>query len=370
MNFSIDRTPLFNALKSVIGVVERKNTQPILSNILLTIHASDLSITATNIEMEVTIQLQDVVQASQDGAVTLPARKVYDLISTLADGTRLQFDIEAHQAVMKVGRSRYKLSALDAADFPLIDVSAQETSAVISQGLLAKMMKQVEFAMAQQDVRYYLNGMLVELDADQLTLVATDGHRLAKASTRLDHVQSEKTQLIVPRRTVNELLKALNDSGEVTLGLAKNYLTLSLDNLSMKVKLIEGKFPEYQRVIPVNMPFMLAVDKSQMLTALSRVAILANDKLRGVRMSVSSDSIELTTNNPEQDEADEFVEANFNGDAFVTGYNLRYLQEALSAIPHENAFLSLRDGAAACLAAYAIENDSIQINQVIMPMRL
>jgi DNA polymerase-3 subunit beta len=370
MNFTIDRTPLFNALKAIIGVVERKNTQPILSNILLVIQGSNLSLTATNIEMEVTIQLQEVVQASQDGSVTLPARKIYDLISTLADGTRLEFSIEAHQALMKVGRSRYKLSALDAADFPLIDVSAQETTAVIAQSVLAKMMKQVEFAMAQQDVRYYLNGMLVEMDGDQLTLVATDGHRLAKASTTLAQAQSEKTQLIVPRRTVTELLKALNDAGDVTLGLAKNYLTLNLDNLSMKVKLIEGKFPEYQRVIPVNMPYMLAVDKAELLTALSRVSILANDKLRGVRMSVSSDSIELTTNNPEQDEADEFIEANFNGDAFVTGYNLRYLQEALSAIPHENAFLALRDGSAACLAAYGIENDSIQVSQVIMPMRL
>lgn len=370
MNFTIDRTPLFNALKAIIGVVERKNTQPILSNILLVIQGSNLSLTATNIEMEVTIQLQEAVQASQDGSVTLPARKIYDLISTLADGTRLQFDIEAHQAVMKVGRSRYKLSALDAADFPLIDVSAQETTAVIAQSVLAKMMKQVEFAMAQQDVRYYLNGMLVEMDGDQLTLVATDGHRLAKASTTLAQAQTEKTQLIVPRRTVNELLKALNDNGDVTLGLAKNYLTLNLDNLSMKVKLIEGKFPEYQRVIPVNMPYMLAVDKAELLTALSRVSILANDKLRGVRMSVSSDSIELTTNNPEQDEADEFIEASFNGDAFVTGYNLRYLQEALSAIPHENAFLALRDGSAACLAAYGFENDSIQVSQVIMPMRL
>jgi DNA polymerase-3 subunit beta len=370
MNFTIDRTPLFNALKAIIGVVERKNTQPILSNILFVIQGSNLSLTATNIEMEVSIQLEQVVEASQDASVTLPARKVYDLISTLADGSRLQFDIDAHQAVLKVGRSRYKLSALDAADFPLIDVSAQETSAVISQAVLAKMMKQVEFAMAQQDVRYYLNGMLVEMEADQLTLVATDGHRLAKASTTLTQVQTEKTQIIVPRRTVNELLKALTDVGEVVLGLAKNYLTLNLNNLSMKVKLIEGKFPEYQRVIPVNMPFMLAVDKAELLTALSRVSILANDKLRGVRLSVSKDSIELTTNNPEQDEADEFIEASFNGDAFVTGYNLRYLQEALAAIPHENAFLTLRDGTAACLAAYGIENDTIQVSQVIMPMRL
>lgn len=370
MNFTIDRTPLFNALKAIIGVVERKNTQPILSNILLVIQGNNLTLTATNIEMEVSISLQDVVQASTDGSVTLPARKVYDLIATLADGTRLQFDIEAHQALMKVGRSRYKLSALSATDFPIIDISGQEASVVLSQPLLAKMMKQVEFAMAQQDVRYYLNGMLVEIDGDQLNLVATDGHRLAKASTTIAQPLAEKTQLIVPRRTVIELLKALNDSGEVTLGLAKNYLTLTLDNLSMTVKLIEGKFPEYQRVIPVNMPYMLAVDKSQLLTALARVAILANDKLRGVRMSVSADSIELTTNNPEQDEADEFIEANFNGDAFVTGYNLRYLQEALGAIPHENAFLALRDGNAACLAAYTLDNDSIHVNQVIMPMRL
>ncbi|MCI4411580.1 MAG: DNA polymerase III subunit beta [Thiotrichales bacterium] len=370
MNFTIDRTPLFNALKSIVGVVERKNTQPILSNVLFAIQGNNLTLTATNIEMEVKVALENVVSATQHGAVTLPARKVFDLISTLADGTQLQFEVEAHQAIMKVGRSRYKLSALDASDFPIIDVSNQEASVSVPQAVLAKMIKQVEFAMAQQDVRYYLNGMLVELDGDQLNLVATDGHRLAKASTQLAKNSSEKTQLIVPRRTVIELAKALGESGEVTIGLAKNHLTLCLSNLTMTVKLIEGKFPEYQRVIPVNMPYLLAADRNQLLAALARVAILANDKLRGVRMTVAKDSIELTTTNPEQDEADEFVEANFNGETFVTGYNLRYLQEALGAMPTENVFLALKDSNAACLAEYTLDNDSIKISQVIMPMRL
>jgi DNA polymerase-3 subunit beta len=370
MNLTIDRTAFFNALKAVIGVVERKNTNPILSNVLLSIQGKDLTITASNLEMEVRIVLADSVNASEDFAVTLPARKVYDLLSTLPEGAAVQFDIDGGNALMKVGRSRYKLSTLPAENFPIIDVSGQNASVTVAQSLLNTMIKQVDFAMATQDVRYYLNGMLFELEGAQLTLVATDGHRLAKASTTLEQMQETKSQLIVPRRTVIELAKALGDAGEVSLGVAHNHLMLTLDNISMVVKLIEGKFPEYQRVIPVNMNFMLAVDKAQLTAALARVAILANDKLRGVRVTITPDSVELTTSNPEQDEADEFIEASFNGDGMTTGFNLRYLQEVMAVIPTENALFALKEGNSPCLTEYTLDSDTIRVSQVIMPMRL
>lgn len=371
MNFTINRSDFFNALKAVIGVVERKNTHPILANVLLNIRGNDMSITASNLEMEVSVALNGKVSASDMIIdVTLPARKVYDLLSTLPDDTQVQFDLDGGNALMKVGRSRYKLSTLPAVDFPTIDVSNQHTSLSLPQALLDKMIKQVEFSMATQDVRYYLNGMLFELEGNNFTLVATDGHRLSKASTTLDTAHEGKTQLIVPRRTVLELAKALSGAGEVTLGLASNHLMLSLDQLSMTVKLIEGKFPEYQRVIPVNMTYMLAVDKAQFSAALARVSILANDKLRGVRLNIMPDQLELTTNNPEQDEADEFIEASFNGDTLSTGFNLRYLQEVMGVLPTENAFIAFKDSAAPCLTEYTLDNDQIRISQVIMPMRL
>jgi DNA polymerase-3 subunit beta len=369
MQLSIARTPLFNAVKSVIGVVERKNTHPVLSNILLETKGRDLTITASNLEMEIRVVLNDSVTSSEDFSVTLPARKVYDLLSTLGDDAQVVFDIDAGNALMKVGRSRYKLSTLPAVDFPSIDVSGQQATVSLGQSLLGRMIKQVEFAMAAQDVRYYLNGMLFELDGTTLNLVATDGHRLSKASTQLAHQQDGKWQLIVPRRTVLELAKALGDTNEVTLGLASNHLMLTLGNLTMTVKLIEGKFPEYQRVIPVNMPYLLAIDKSALAAGLSRVAILANDKLRGVRVSVSPDHIKLTTTNPEQDEADEFVDASFNGDALVTGYNLRYLQEIIAVLPNENAMIAMRDGNSACMTEYTL-GDDVAVTQVVMPMRL
>lgn len=371
MNFSINRAPLFNALKSIIGIVERKSTQPILANILFNITGDNLALTATNIEMEVRIELTGVISASEDAAITLPARKIYELIATLPEDAQISFDIDDAQAIMKVGRSRYKLSVLSADDFPLINISDEARNLNLPQATLANMIRQVEFAMAQQDVRYYLNGMLIEIEKDLLTLVATDGHRLAKASTNLTETINEKTQIIVPRRTVAELIKSLQDTGEVSLSLAKNYLTLTFNNLSMKVKLIEGRFPEYQRVIPANMPSLLAVDKAALQSALARVAILANDKLRGVRLSVTTDSVTLTTSNPEQDEADEYVDASYNGnDNIITGYNLRYLQEALAVLPHENALLALRDASSACLINYELNDKSIQVSQVIMPMRL
>ncbi len=185
MNLTIDRTAFFNALKAVIGVVERKNTHAVLSNVLLSIKGNDLTLTASNLEMEMRIVLANSVNASEDFAVTLPARKVYDLLSTLPDGAAVQFEIDAGNALMKVGRSRYKLSTLPADSFPIIDISGQNASVAVAQPLLNAMIKQVDFAMATQDVRYYLNGMLFELDGSQLTLVATDGHRLAKASTTL-----------------------------------------------------------------------------------------------------------------------------------------------------------------------------------------
>ena len=370
MNLTIDRTAFFNGLKSIIGVIERKNTQPILGNVLLTIQGQSLIMTASNLEMEVRLVLEDSVHASQDFSITLPARKVFDLLSALPDGTAVQLEIDGANALMKVGRSRYKLSTLPAENFPIIDISGQNASVSVSQPLLNTMIKQVDFAMATQDVRYYLNGMLFELEGANLTLVATDGHRLAKASTVLEQSQDNKSQLIVPRRTVIELAKALGDSGDVVLGLAHNHLMLTLGNLTMTVKLIEGTFPEYQRVIPVNMTFKLAVDKQQLSSGLSRVAILANDKLRGVRVTINPDSIELTTSNPEQDEADEFIEASFNGDSMTTGFNLRYLQEVIAVIPTENVLFSLKEGNTPCLTEYTLDNDTIHVSQVIMPMRL
>lgn len=368
MQLTLDRTPLFNALKTVIGVVERKNTHAILANVLLEVRDSVLTLTTSNLEMEMRLVLGSPVQASEDLAITLPARKVYDLISALPDDARVTFDLSDGHALMKVGRNRYKLSTLPAADFPMIDVSNRQASVALPQSLLGRMIKQVDFAMALQDVRYYLNGMLLELDRDLLNLVATDGHRLGKAGTRLSSVSEGKWQLIIPRRTVMELSKALGDDGDVTLHLASNHLMLELGPLSMTVKLIEGKFPDYARVIPVNQPYLLAVDKSALSTALSRASILANDKLKGVRLSITADSLELTTTNPEQDEADEFVEGSFNGPDMTTGYNLRYLQEVLAVMPTENAMIALKDGNSACLAEYTL--DDISVAHVVMPMRI
>ena len=369
MQFSISRQALFNAIKAVAGVVERKNTHPILSNFLLEIKDRQLIVSASNLEMEIRIQLQDAVEASEDFAITLPAKKVQDLLATMPDSAIVTFDIADGVAQMKVGRNRYKLSTLPAADFPVIDVSNQQASVSVPQALLSKMIKQTEFAMAVQDVRFYLNGMLFELDNQQLNLVATDGHRLSKATTMLPNAQTGKWQLIVPRRTVIELAKALSDSGDVILGLASNHLMLTVGDLSMTVKLIEGKFPEYQRVIPLNMPFVLAVDKSSLATGLSRVAILANEKLRGVRINIQATQIELTTNNPEQDEADEIVDANYNGSDITTGFNLRYLQDIIAVLPHEVAMIRFRDGNSACLTSYQL-GDDISIDQVVMPMRI
>ena len=369
MQFSISRQALFNAIKAVAGVVERKNTHPILSNFLLEVKGRQLVVSASNLEMEIRIQVQDVVSANEDLAITLPAKKVQDLLATMSDDATVTFEITDNTAQMKVGRSRYKLSTLPASDFPLIDISNQQASVSISQTLLSKMIKQTEFAMASQDVRFYLNGMLFELDNQQLHLVATDGHRLSKATTNLAQEQMGKWQLIVPRRTVNELAKALGDSGDVTLGLASNHLMLTIGDLSMTVKLIEGKFPEYQRVIPLNMPHLLAVDKSALATGLSRVAILANEKLRGVRINIQSTQIELTTNNPEQDEADEIIDANYNGEDITTGFNLRYLQDIIAVLPHEVAMINFRDGNSACMTSYSL-GDDISITQVVMPMRI
>jgi DNA polymerase-3 subunit beta len=370
MQFSISRQALFGAIKAVAGVVERKNTHPILSNFLLEVKGKQLVVSASNLEMEIRIQVPEVVVASEDFAITLPAKKVQDLLATMPDSAEVSFDIADGHAQMKVGRSRYKLSTLPAEDFPLIDVSNQEASVAVPQLLLSKMIKQTEFAMAAQDVRFYLNGMLFELDNQQLTLVATDGHRLSKASTTLANAQSGKWQLIVPRRTVIELAKAVGDSGDVILGLAKNHLMLTVGDLSMIVKLIEGKFPDYQRVIPLNMPFVLAIDKAPFAAGLSRVAILANEKLRGVRMTIQETQVELTTSNSEQDEADEIIDANFSGNTEITtGFNLRYLQDILTVLPHELAMINFRDGNSACMTSYPL-GDEISITQVVMPMRI
>ena len=365
MKFSASREAILKPLQAVIGVVERRQTMPILSNVLLSVADNTLSVTATDLEVELVARADVDQQAS--GEITVPGRKLHDIVRALGDGTTVTFALSGERMTVKAGRSRFTLSTLRAADFPSIeDIAAQQTIKV-GQQELHELFKHTQFSMAQQDVRYYLNGLLLETEGTCLRAVATDGHRLALSEMSLGEKVSKEEQVIVPRKGVLELSRLLANEGDVRLMIGANHIRAELDGTRMTSKLIDGRFPEYGRVIPQEPGSTVKADRELLRQALSRTAILSNEKYRGVRLEVSDNSIVMNANNPEQEEAVETLEVEYKGDTLEIGFNVNYLLDALTAVAGEQVEIGLTDGNSSCLITAPGENAT---KYVVMPMRL
>jgi DNA polymerase III subunit beta len=365
MKFSAPREAILKPLQTVVGVVERRQTMPILSNVLLAAKGNLLSVTATDLEVEMLAETE--VKIDTAGEITVPGRKLHDICRALPDSATVEVALSGERVTVKAGRSRFTLSTLRAADFPTVDEIAAKQTLRLQRKDLRYLVEKTHFSMAQQDVRYYLNGLLLETERKTLRAVATDGHRLALAEIELAAAAARDEQLIVPRKGVLELNRLLDGEGEVELALGTNHIRVQLDGIRLTSKLIDGRFPEYGRVIPKDPPNVIRVDRLLLKEALQRTAILSNEKYRGVRLELSENSVILQANNPEQEEAVETLEVEYAGEAMEIGFNVNYLLDALAAVDGDQVEVAVTDANSSCLIR-APGPDTAKF--VVMPMRL
>ena len=366
MRFSIQREALLKRLQHVVGVVERRQTLPVLANLLVVVDATGVSLTGTDLEVEM-IARTDAEDLSP-GEVTIPARKLFDICRALPDGSRIKLEQTGERVVLSAGRSRFTLATLPATEFPTIDTIELVERVSLPEATLKELMERTGFAMANQDVRYYLNGMLLDLRESALRCVATDGHRLALAETRIETRVSAPRQVIVPRKGINEL-QGLFEPGEgmVELEFARNHLRVRRGDVTFTSKLIDGRFPDYEAVIPIGADKEVRVQRDDMRAALQRAAILSNEKYRGVKLEVSPNRMRIVAHNPEQEEAVEEIEAKTGVSDLSVGFNVNYLLDALGALTGDEVLLCLRDGQSSCLVR---KPETDETRHVIMPLRL
>ena len=364
MKFSAERESLLAALQSVIGVVERRQTMPILANLLLSADQGQLSVTATDLEVELVATA--TIKSGVDGRLTVPGRKLLDICRSLPDEVTLTLTQDGDKLTVKAGRSRFVLATLPATDFPVIDELAQQQGLTIAQADLRRLLDKTHFSMAQQDVRYYLNGMLLETDGKMLRTVATDGHRLALCEMDLP-AKGAGQQVIVPRKGVLELQRLLGSEGDVQITIGSNHIRAQIGDVRFTSKLIDGRFPEYGRVIPSAPAKAVVADRETLRAALQRTAILANEKYRGIRLALKKNSMTLQAHNPEQEEAEEQVEVSYKGDELEVGFNVGYLLDALAAVDGNEVEIGVTDGNSSCLVRAP---GATSARYVVMPMRL
>ena len=366
MQFSIQREALLKPLQQVVGVVERRQTLPVLANLLFRVGDGKVSMTGTDLEVEMVATAE--AEKLSDGEITIPARKLFDIVRALPDGARIELKLNGDRVALNAGRSRFTLTTLPASEFPTVDQIELVEKVSLPEEVLRDLMERTAFAMANQDVRYYLNGMLLDLQEHTLRCVATDGHRLAMKETELQSSVSTRRQIIIPRKGVNELIGLLESGdGQVELEFGRNHLRLRRGGVTFTSKLIDGRFPDYEAVIPLGADKTATLDREILRGALQRAAILSNEKYRGVRLELSPGKLRIVAHNPEQEEAVEEVEADTHVSDLAVGFNVGYLLDALAALRGDRARLSLRDAQSSCLVQ---ENDNDHSRHVIMPLRL
>ncbi len=361
------RDELLEPLSAVSGIIERRHTLPILSNVLIERNAGALSFLATDIEIQITAR-SAVEPSGETRSVTVGARKLVEILRALPEGSEVTLQQQDKRMTLKSGKSRFALQTLAAEDFPRLAKPAGEVARFsLPQKALRRLIGLVQCAMAQQDIRYYLNGLLMVADAGELKLVATDGHRLAFASMALE-AKLPRQELIVPRKTVLELAKLLGDvEDEVRIELSATQASFSFGTVDLVSKLIDGKFPDYTRVIPTGNKNNLSIDRETLRQALLRAAILSNEKFRGVRWVLTDGVLKIVSSNTEQEEAEETLEVDYKGDALDIGFNVNYLLDALNNVSGDKVDCSFGDSASSALLQFPSEAG---FRYVVMPMRI
>lgn len=366
MKLKIERDRLLRPLGHVSGVVEKRQTLPILGNVYIKQERNTLTLVGTDLETEVLARVAEV--EGEDGECTVTARKFYDICRMLPEAATISVVNEGDRTIITSGRSRFSLQSLPAADFPRLEAENWEDSLEIGQGLLKSLLDKTAFSMAQQDVRYYLNGCLLEIGKSGIRVVATDGHRLAKSefATTLD--VSSQRQVIVPRKAVNELQRFLDEGDEsVKLDINPNHIRVSAGPWVFITKLIDGRFPDYEKVIPTSLETHLEISRLELSEILARTAILTNEKFRGVRLILKPGTMMVMANNPEQEEAVDEMPVEFDGPEVEIGFNVGYLMDALRALDGEQVDLGLQDANSSCTLNKPGDTSTLYL---VMPMRI
>lgn len=366
MKFNIDREQLLKPLQAVTSVVERRQTLPILSNVFISVDNGQLLMTGTDLEVEMTARL--TIIDAEPGEVTVPARKFLDICRALPEHANITFSVKDGRVAIRSGKSRFVLSTLPAAEFPTIEALNNTLKFPIKQSVLKEAIDRTSFAMAQQDVRYYLNGMMMEINESGLLLVATDGHRLAMCDTGEKIKAADHQQVIIPRKGILELSRLLEDediSADIEIG--NNFVRIEMQSIIFTSKLIDGRFPEYQNVVPTNTDKTVICDRETLRQALTRVSILSNEKYRGIRMQFSNGTLCIMAHNPDQEEAEEDLAIEYRGDNLEIGFNVTYVLDAISAGSTEQVQMQLSDPNSCCLIQGIGE---LNCKYVVMPMRL
>jgi DNA polymerase-3 subunit beta len=363
----LERDGLLSCLQSVTGVVERRHTLPVLSNVLIERKGQETVFTATDLEIQISVKTEGK-RTGQDFSITVAAKKLQDICRALPEGSQVSLDLDANKVTLKSGKSRFSLQTLPAEDFPRLAVEAsQGREFSLPQKVLRQLLNQVQYAMASQDIRYYLNGLLLISEGKTLSAVATDGHRLAMASVEQGK-KDAATETIIPRKTILELVKLLADTEDgVHIEQAQNQISFSFADKRLISKLIDGKFPDYRKVLPAANQNHLQTERQGLLQSLQRAAILSNEKCRGVRLVLTKDRLQIISSNAEQEEAQEEMEVSYTGEALDVGFNVTYLIDVLANMGTKMISCKFGDANSSCLIT-APGNESFKY--VVMPMRI
>ncbi len=369
MKLTIERETLLKPLQLIAGIVEKKQTLAVLANALFVVKDQTLTITATDLEVELIARIALSAPATP-GKITIPARKLIDICRNLPDAEAITITINNNKVNVSAARSRFSLATLPADEFPNVEISQNTAEFLIPECDFRFLLDRTHFCMAQQDVRYYLNGLLLEINNGYLNSVATNGHRLAWTSLAQQAANDELLRVIIPRKGVLELLKLLGQSDDkVTVSLGQNHICVESADYKLISKLIDGQFPDYDRVIPKNGDKVITLNRDSLKQMLSRVAILANEKYRGVRVQLRENLLILSANNPEQEEAEEECKLEYIGEELDIGFNVSYLLDVLSSVPTGDVKLTFSDPTSSVLLESAVEEDH-SCKYVVMPMRL
>ncbi len=366
MIFNIQRETLLHPLSEIIGVVEKKQTLVILGNFYIKARDNMLRITASDSEVEMVASC--TAEIIEEGEITLPAKKFHDICRALPDGSMLNFSLDGNKAKLQTGKSKFSLSSLPAKEFPLIENIETYDTLTMETGNLRKALSQTTFCMAIQDVRYFLNALLFEIADDKIICVAADGHRLSLSETNFINKNNINKQLLIPRKGVLELQKLIRDKElTIEINVGKNHVNFLCDNTSLTSKLIDGNFPDYQTVIPLQLEQTMTADKNTLKSALQRVAILSNDQYKGVKFNITKNILKIIGHNPEQEQAEEIIEINSDIEDISTGFNVSYIIDAINAIEGDTIMFNFKDATSSCLIKHP-ENNNCRL--VVMPIRI
>ena len=366
MKFITEKSQIVDSLQNAAAVAERRQTIPILANLRLRTIEGRLEVTATDLEIQIK-SYSDLVEVQEEGETTVSARKMSELCRSLPEGESVIFSLSNGKLTVSSSNFHADFATISSDDFPEIEINEELTPLVVKSAFLKRILSKTSFSMASQDVRYYLNGMLLEIQGDKLIGVATDGHRLAFSSSKSGNSELD-VRNILPRKAVLELAKLLSPGEtEVNLLIGPSYVEVKTENLSFSSKLIDGKYPDYDKVFPTGNPLPLEIDKETLQAALSRASVLSNEKYRGVRFQLSANKLKLTANNPEQESAEEELNVDYSGTDLEVGFNIGYLLDVLNSIEGNSVNFEFYGEDSSCIIKEKGSEDDVY---VIMPMRL